>query len=359
MPTPQTQTIPTPWCPISATITEPDPTTTPRHPAPTDLTLLLLHGNSSSSLAFSHILSRDPPAGVCRVIALDYPGHGRSGNAATDAEADRVYTQPGYAVVAAHALAALGVRGRVAVLGWSLGGHVAIELIPLLAPSSLADRAAALGAGPLPGTTIVSPPPPPPPPPPASRAISLAGIMLVGTPPLGNAAQLKAGFTLGAGECASARESRKGDVGRGGRAAVGEISFFALAAEELTDDLVESLTVAGHGPPREQWMADGVRRTDGRARRAMAENAFAGELSDQVGIVGASDVLCAVVNGAEEQFVNLDYVDGVSFRNLWRGECHRIPALGHAPFWEAPDLFWDDYLTPFLADCNAAQAYSL
>ncbi|TLD28969.1 hypothetical protein PspLS_03321 [Pyricularia sp. CBS 133598] len=345
MPTPQTQTIPTPWCPISATILQSDPTTTPPHPA--DLTLLLLHGNSSSSLAFSHILSRAPPPGVSRVVALDYPGHGRSGNASDE----HVYTQPGYAAVAAHALAALRTRGRVAVLGWSLGGHVAIELIPLLAPSSLAGRAASLGAGPLPGTVVA--------PPAAAGEIALAGIMLVGTPPLGNAAQFKAGFSPGSGECASARESRRGDAGRGGRDALSEISFFALAAEELTDEMVETLTVAGHGPPREQWMADGARRTDGRARRVMAENAFAGELSDQVGIVEASDVLCAVVNGAGEPFVNLDYVDGVRFRNLWRGECHRIPGLGHAPFWEAPDLFWKQYLTPFLADCNAAQTYSL
>jgi len=75
---------------------------------------------------------------------------------------------------------------------------------------------------------------------------------------------------------------------------------------------------------------------------------------DQRKVVEETDVLVAVVNGTEEQFVNLDYLDGIRWKRLWKGECIRLEGLGHAPFWEDPERF-EVLLVEFLKDCSEAE----
>ncbi|TGT59761.1 alpha/beta fold hydrolase, partial [bacterium M00.F.Ca.ET.159.01.1.1] len=58
------------------------------------------------------------------LIAPDLPGHGASGDAI---DPDRSYSMEGYADAMTEVLGLLGV-GQAIVFGWSLGGHVAIEL---------------------------------------------------------------------------------------------------------------------------------------------------------------------------------------------------------------------------------------
>ncbi len=56
----------------------------------------------------------------------------------------------------------------------------------------------------------------------------------------------------------------------------------------------------------------------------------------------------AVLNGAEDPFINLDYLDSISFKNLWRRQCQRIVGAGHAPFLQKPAVFneiLDEYLS--------------
>lgn len=87
--------------------------------------LLFVHGNSASRKVFHAQLADD--FGTRRLLALDLPGHGESDDA-TDPEA--AYTQRGYAAAIVEFLGALGVD-RAVVVGWSLGGHIGLELIPL------------------------------------------------------------------------------------------------------------------------------------------------------------------------------------------------------------------------------------
>ncbi|GLY85156.1 alpha/beta fold hydrolase [Actinoallomurus iriomotensis] len=86
--------------------------------------LLFVHGNSSSRKVFHAQLADD--FGPRRLLALDLLGHGDSDDA-TDPE--RAYTQRGYAATITEFLHALGVE-RVVVVGWSLGGHIGLELVP-------------------------------------------------------------------------------------------------------------------------------------------------------------------------------------------------------------------------------------
>ena len=76
---------------------------------------------------------------------------------------------------------------------------------------------------------------------------------------------------------------------------------------------------------------------------------------DQRLIVQSSPVPLAVVNGGADRFVKLDYFDSVAYANLWEGRCHRLSALGHAPFLEAPGDF-NPVLERFLQDIEAGRA---
>src|SRR6516162_9254625 len=61
-----------------------------------------------------------------RLIAFDLPGHGQSSNAP---DPKRTYTRPGLADAAVELLDKLDVK-EAGVFGWSLGGHIGIEMIP-------------------------------------------------------------------------------------------------------------------------------------------------------------------------------------------------------------------------------------
>jgi pimeloyl-ACP methyl ester carboxylesterase len=87
-----------------------------RGSAGTGRTVVLVHGNSSSSAVWQGLL--DGPFGACfRCLAVDLPGHGASPQAAD-------YSLPSYA----SALAGF-VPADAVVVGWSLGGHAALHAV--------------------------------------------------------------------------------------------------------------------------------------------------------------------------------------------------------------------------------------
>ena len=86
--------------------------------------VLLIHGNSSCLEVFRYQLD-SPLARRNRLIAFDLPGHGRSSNGIDPA---RTYTLPGFADVCREILSLLAIEEAV-VFGWSLGGHVALEMM--------------------------------------------------------------------------------------------------------------------------------------------------------------------------------------------------------------------------------------
>jgi pimeloyl-ACP methyl ester carboxylesterase len=118
--------------------------------------------------------------------------------------------------------------------------------------------------------------------------------------------------------------------------------------------MADSACGSAFGGIPQPWMRANVLRTDGRARKRMFE-AFRGREGCDQREVMANDLgtLVAVVNGAEEQFVDLDYVDGVKYGRLWEGKCHRIPDHGHTPFYEGWEAF-RPFLEKFVKDCEAS-----
>ncbi len=236
------------------------------------LPVLFIHGNSSCKEAlrkqYESVIGEKH-----RVIAMDLPGHGASSDAVDPA---RTYTMPGYAEAAIELLGELGIS-KAAVFGWSLGGHVALEMIP--------------------------------------RFSGVVGVMISGTPPVGTRQEeILAGFRP---------SPHIGLVGQ----------------EKLTDEEREILIAATCGIPADPAMRQAVERADGRARAVMFASLLTGQASDQRALVETSDVPVAVANGADDQIVNVDYINSVRYRNLWDDHCYVLRGAGHTPFFQMPEAF--------------------
>ncbi|MGO4112490.1 alpha/beta fold hydrolase [Rhizobium ruizarguesonis] len=86
--------------------------------------VVLIHGNSSCRAVFNKQLQSELVEDY-RLITFDLPGHGDSGDAI---DKQRTYPLPGLAEASLELLETLDVQNPV-LLGWSLGGHVAIEML--------------------------------------------------------------------------------------------------------------------------------------------------------------------------------------------------------------------------------------
>lgn len=234
--------------------------------------VLFLHGNSSSSDVFvrqfeSHLASRH------RLIALDLPGHGASDDAADPKTA---YTIPGFANTVVEVLDALAID-HLAIVGWSLGGHIGIELL--------------------------------------ERDPRIAGLMIMGTPPVSRGIfGMLRGFQP-------------------------QFDLTLTTKGRLTRREMDRLARLCFGEAPQHGLREAIARTDWRMRKIMGHGLMMGSGVDQRKVVEHSPVPLAVVNGEREPFARLDYLAGLDYANLWDGQCHVIPAVGHASFLEAPDQF--------------------
>lgn len=235
------------------------------------MAVLLVHGNSSCKEAFLRQVE-DPAFAGYRMIALDLPGHGASSNA-RDAF---TYSIPGYAQTALHVLRALDVQ-EAAVFGWSLGGHVAIEML--------------------------------------NEHPAIRGAMLVGAPP----------FAPGPLGMIRAFQARRGILlaTKGGFSARDVATFARICV----------------GKEAAPAFADAIARTDPKARTHLLRSMLTGAGKDQKRTVEQTDVPIAVVNGIHEPFARLDYLSSLAWPDLWHGRCHVIAGASHAPFLEKPEEF--------------------
>lgn len=86
--------------------------------------MLLIHGNSSCRGVFRKQLQGSLTENH-RLIAFDLPGHGEFSDAP---DPRRSYTRSGFADAALELLVKLEVT-EAAVFGWSLGGHIGMEMV--------------------------------------------------------------------------------------------------------------------------------------------------------------------------------------------------------------------------------------
>jgi len=245
-------------------------------------TLLLLHGNSSSKAVFGRLMD-GPLARAYRLIALDLPGHGDAQDAR---QPERDYTIPGYAAAALEALDALNARDA-AIAGWSLGGHVALEMM--------------------------------------ACEPRLAGAFLISAPP------------------AAPRPEALGDA----YPVTAHTSL--MFQERLNVQEQAEIVCACFGPRPPAFAPADLARTDGRARRILLESVLRGEGADPASLLEDPDRPLALVCGAVDNMVSTDYIAGARGAGLWRGEAQFLPNAGHAIVWDAPETV-SGLLLAFLRD---------
>jgi len=82
-----------------------------------------------------------------------------------------------------------------------------------------------------------------------------------------------------------------------------------------------------------------TRRTDGRSRAATIAGLLAGNFADGIHAIETASVPVALVDGADDPYVDTDYIGGLNFARLWDAHYHVLAGVGHTPFLQAPDLF--------------------
>jgi pimeloyl-ACP methyl ester carboxylesterase len=245
--------------------------------------VIFVHGNSSSARTWSPVMS-GPFGQRFRCLALDLPGHGESAPASESAD----YSIPGYAAVLAGFAQATGAANAV-IVGWSLGGHIALEAAPALPQA--------------------------------------AGYVIFGAPPVASADQMGAAFLPNPAM---------------------NVGFTPEVDQEQARAFAASFTTPGSTLSLDEFTAD-ILRTDGTARAGLIASIGAGRFADEIAIVTALQQPLAILQGEGEQLVSLDYLRQLSIPTLWRGAVQVIPGAGHAPQQEAPEAF-SALLEQFIAD---------
>lgn len=234
--------------------------------------VLMLHGSGSSKDVFSRQF--DSALGkMYDLVAIDLPGHGASQDAA---DPGQTYAIRGLAAIVGEVMDQLELS-HPAIYGWSLGGHVAIEL--------------------------------------SAQRSDLAGLAIGGTPPVGR------------GPMAALR----GFHARWDMLLTSKESFLPRDAERFL-----KLCYGESGTPG--FLAD-IKRADGRLRTQFLRSLMRGECADQRRMVETSPVPLAMINGADDPIVRRSYVEHLNYASLWSGQCQTIAGAAHAPFWEQADAF--------------------
>lgn len=242
--------------------------------------VLLLHGNTSSASSYAEVFE-SPFARRHHVVALDFAGYGNSDNAP-------FYDVSTFTGQVAFVAQATGVDDGV-VVGWSLGGDLALQASSLLPNAK--------------------------------------GYFLFGTAPLGYAPGLPAPFL-------SPAESYAG-------AAV-NYGFVPNLTTQQIDDYVTAFFRPRYRSIPKFFFDDG-HRTD-PATRAAVGTAGAGldpTFRDEVAIVRSLSVPVALVLGTEDAFVNPKYLSALAptIPGLYDGEIVSVKRSGHAIHWEHAERF--------------------
>lgn len=238
-------------------------------------TIIFIHGNSAGKDVFDGQFKFFSSKGYS-VLGIDLPGHGESANS-TDPEID--YNFPAFALLVKKVQDSLGIKDPL-IVGWSLGGHVAIEM--------------------------------------AGRGFDMSGAMIFGTPPMGPGMEdFETAFLPSEAMAVTLKEKR-------------------------TDEDVQTYVSGLYGSLTE--LPDAYLNLAARTDPAMGAHVGAHWSSGEQGChqktvaAGWQKPFC-VIHGDEDVFASKLFIQSLKWGNLWKEKVFVLEGIGHAPFVEAPEHF--------------------
>ncbi len=242
--------------------------------------IVFLHGAGFSRKIF-HTQVDSFLADRYRLITVDLPGHGRSDRLPTN-----MYTVPAVARIVKQALDQMDI-GRYALVGWCIGGNIAIEL--------------------------------------ASICRRVSGLFLTGCVPV-----------------------RPGLLSSMGAMKISADAVLILK-KELPNGLFERYIKLNTGMTDNAAILQWAREADTAARPELVRSLIRGLGINQRQFIEDTELPVCFVNGAGDHFVRPEFFDTLSVRRLYPGRAVRIPKGGHAPFLTHPADF-NDILDSFVSD---------
>jgi len=88
-----------------------------------------------------------------------------------------------------------------------------------------------------------------------------------------------------------------------------------------------------------QFFIDNIDNTDPNARKFLLRNTAKNNLKNEIEIVSNLKIPLAIIHGAHDKLINLDYIKKLRIPTLWKNEILIIKDAGHSPQWETPDEF--------------------
>jgi len=246
-------------------------------------TLVFLHGSGFSKEIFDRQFGSDRLKDY-RLIAVDLPGHGGSADAEDPATH---YTFSGFARAIEHLLVRLGVEQCV-VVGWSLGGHVALQMA---SSRPLVKGVVTLGTAPIDGGPLGM-----------IRSMHFSKALLL------------------AGKAQFSEEDA------------------VLFEQQCLEHLAQGRFVSS------------LMRTDPHMRPSLSKAALTSFGPGQYAQMMESEVEICLIHGCHDPFIRTNYMKSLRGPSLYGGGAILFEDSGHAPFLDAQEEF-ESLLCGFYQGC--------
>ncbi len=244
--------------------------------------LIMLHGNSLSSETFMAQFDDVLLEGF-RLLAFDFPGHGQSSYASDPATEYNLFA---FRDLMVEAVEKLGLDQFI-LMGHSLGGHVAMECLPLL---------------------------------PACK-----GIFLWGAPPVKLPLNTEELFNP-----------------------IPESAL--LFTEKLTAADIRKLARLLGCEAHLQSISSMIECTDPAFRQYLPLSFGMGKVSDEYQLLKQSGIPVAIVQGASDQLISMAYLKSLDLPMLWRNNILMLKNACHSPQMDHPTVF-NNLIVQFANDC--------